>query len=108
MSNDIPVEVLNGCYPCLTIDCIQHALLYFKHNQHYSKADLGAYLHTMNQYFLLNGRLGLEDFGLVPEDSQAFYDKKLQQWLAFWQVDSKSVMGQQIEAINNKKLQKLA
>lgn len=106
----VSVELLNGCYPYLTTECITHAITAFEANENYSMLDLGAYLNIMNMYFSLKGQVDLYNLGLVPKDSKAFYDKKLSEWLEFWKVDEKSVIGEQLEAreYNKKMLPKLA
>jgi len=92
---DIHIDVLTCCYPNFVHSCVYHAIDALEQGK-ITEQQLGAYLDSMENYFLLNGDFKYARMGLVPLDSKNFYDKKLADWLNFWEIDENSIIGTMI------------
>lgn len=100
----VSLDTFLGCYIYLPREAILHALLAVDDgilDDYY----LGSYLTHLDRYFWYLGDINSDEEGrgLVPEDSQDFFERKLFAWLRFWSIDENSWMGKNKEAIEQNK-----
>ena len=101
---EVSLDTLCTCYPNLTQGVVIHALRAVD-NSLLNSMYLGSYLKHLDDYFCNRGDIRYDGYGLIPENSQIFLNKKLTAWLDFWSVDEDSRMAEDAEAmIHNQKV----
>lgn len=100
----VSLDTLSSCYPNLTQGVVIHALQAID-SGNLSSQYIGSYLKHLDDYFCNRGDIRYDGYGLIPENSEIFLNKKLTAWLDFWSVDEGSRMAEDVEAmIHNQKV----